>query len=187
MDEEEAVSCLRRRDPAGLSVLVRLYQIQGLRLAYTILGNRADADDAVADAFIDAYDGIHQLRDSHSFAAWFMQIVTNRSLGLLRRSHKTIRLVALLRRHRVAEQAIDPQLLAEQIEMSRTIWSAVGELAPNERVVLVLKYGLDLDEKSIADAIDCPLGTVKTRLRRAKLKLQSRLRPHFEAAIAAGA
>src|SRR3989442_15240988 len=96
MVQQEAISQLRQGSPEGLTMLVEAHQVRALRLAYMILGNRADADDVVADAFMVAYDRIDQLRDSSQFEAWFMRIVTNQSLGCLRRSYRTRRTTALL-------------------------------------------------------------------------------------------
>ena len=187
MVQQEAISQLRQGSPEGLTMLVEAHQVRALRLAYMILGNRADADDVVADAFILAYDRIDQLRDSSQFEAWFMRIVTNQSLGCLRRSYRTRRTTALLGGRLALHPQLDPQAIAEDRQENRVLWDAIGSLPPSERVVIVLRYGLDLDEKTIARRMGGPVGTVKTRLRRARQRLQRKLAPHLNTAAAAGA
>jgi RNA polymerase sigma-70 factor, ECF subfamily len=186
MVEQEAISRLRQGSPEGLPTLVDAYQVRALRLAYMVLGNRADADDVVADAFIVAYDRIHQLRDSSQFEPWFMRIVTNRALACLRRSHRTRRITTVLGGRLALHPQLDPQALAEDRQENRALWDAIGSRPPSERVVIVLRYGLDLDEKTIARRMGSPVGTVKTRLRRARQRLQRKLAPLLNAAAAAG-
>ncbi len=178
MTEQEAIAKLRLRDPAGLAILVELHQVRALRLAFTILRNRADAEDAVADAFIAAYDDIDHLRANDPFQPWFTRVVVNRSLSMLRRSRRTSRIMVVLQGHRLVEAPPDPAAVAERQEMNEVLRYAVDTLPPKERVALILRYYLDLDERTIAQVMACPLGTVKTRLRRGRLRLQSRLPTH---------
>ena len=187
MAEIQAIAGLKEGKPEGLTTLVIAHQVRALRLAYLILGNRADADDVVADAFIAAYDRIHQLRDSRGFEPWFMKIVANQALACLRRSRRSRQMMVLLGGRLLAGPQLDPQAMAENRQSNRALWAAIDSLPPNERLVIVLRYGLDLDEKTIALRMDSPVGTVKTRLRRARMRLHRKLAPHLNAAAAAGA
>ena len=179
MTEQQAIDLIRQRDPTGLDALVRLHQVGAVRLAFNILRNRADADDAVADAFLDAYDHISHLHDEDHFGPWFIRIVANRSLGMLRRQKRRSRIFEMLWRKGQAEPQKDPELIALTRETDRILWSAVNDLPPQERLALVLRYYLGYDENAIALTMSCPVGTVKTRLRRARLRLQAKLLPRL--------
>lgn len=175
MTEDQALGALRNGDPTGLAVLVENHQSAALRLAFAILRDRAEAEDVVADCFLAAYEHIDQLGNGDPFAPWFTRIVINRSLTTIRRMRRRVRILEVLAWARVIDRSADPTAVVELRERDRQLWLAVDALPDNERIVTVLRYYLDLSERQIANLVGCPVGTVKTRLRRGRLRLESHL------------
>jgi RNA polymerase sigma-70 factor (ECF subfamily) len=169
--EEEAVGALRRGEGDGLEALVTLHQRRALRLAYSITGSRAAAEDVVAEAFVSVYEHRDRLDPDRPFGPLFTRIVANRALSVARRSARATRLLTLLQPLRTT----DPEEQVERNEVRRQVVEAVRALPPNERVAIALRYFEDMDDRGIADLLGWPVGTVKTRLRRARGNLRVRL------------
>jgi RNA polymerase sigma factor (sigma-70 family) len=138
------------------------------RLAGLVLGNAAEAEDAVGDALERAWARRAQLRDSDRLQAWLDRIVVNACRDRIRRRSR----VRLLR----FEPTFDPVserdpfgAFFEQDELLRS----VGGLAIEERAVVVLHYWADLTLDEVADRLGWRLGTVKSRLHRALVHLRS--------------
>jgi RNA polymerase sigma-70 factor (ECF subfamily) len=175
MREEEAIAVLREGDPAGLESLVERHQLEALRTALIITGDRPTAEDVVEEAFVKVFQRIRQFRRGAPFAPWFYRIVVNEALSATRRR-------ALLAPLSPAtdtrpDPAPGPEQLAELSELQAHLLAAVRELPPRERAAVVLRYYLDLDERAVAATLGWPLGTVKTRLHRARVRLRG-LIPH---------
>lgn len=167
------MEALRRGSADGLEFLMAEHEVPALRVAYAITGDRAVADDVVAEAFLKAYRAIGRFEAGRRFSPWFLKIVTNEALQATRRAGRAARLQTLLRRH--VDPSPDPVELAETNEVRRRVIAAVRELAPNERAAITLRYLLDLDERTVAETLGWPLGTLKTRLHRARTQLRDRL------------
>src|SRR2546430_15266025 len=88
MTEREAVDMLRTGRAEGLEFLVAEHELMALRLAYTILGDRASADEAVAEAFLKVYRHIDRFEAGRPFRPWFLKIVSNEALGMARRARR---------------------------------------------------------------------------------------------------
>jgi RNA polymerase sigma-70 factor (ECF subfamily) len=171
--EEQAVEDLRLGREAGLEFLMAEHEVRALRVAYAITGNRASAEDVVAEAFLKAYRNIGRFEAGRPFGPWFLRIVTNEALQVIRRSRRAERVYALLGRQ--SDRTPDPLEQVETNEVRRRVLGAVRELAPNERAAVTLRYLLDMDERSVAETLGWPVGTVKTRLHRARAQLRDRL------------
>jgi RNA polymerase sigma factor (sigma-70 family) len=128
------------------------------RAARVVTGSRAMADDVAQDAFERAFAALARFDEERPFGAWLHRIVINRSLDLLRRER---RLVGLDSPDRIESEWRD--LEAED----RALLGAVESLAPQRRVVIVLRYGLGYPPAEIAAMIGVPVGTVHSRLARA--------------------
>jgi RNA polymerase sigma-70 factor, ECF subfamily len=144
------------RDAAG--ELFERHWAGAWRAARVVTGSRAMADDVAQDAFERAFAALARFDEQRPFAAWLHRIVINRSLDLLRRER---RLVGLDSPDRIESEWRD--LEAED----RALLAAVESLAPQRRVVIVLRYGLGYPPAEIAAMIGVPAGTVHSRLARA--------------------
>jgi RNA polymerase sigma-70 factor, ECF subfamily len=148
-------------------------------LAAVILGDRTDAQDATHDAVVKAWRAWPSLRSADAFEAWFQRILVNSCRDRLRR-----------RAHRSRHQGPQPDDLQELQIPSRerdpfaragdreALESALHQLNPDERIVVVLRFFADLPIEEIASRVDAPVGTVKSRLHRGI----SHMRAAFDAA-----
>ena len=141
-----------------------------------ITGSASDADDACQDALIKIVRSLPRFDGRSTFATWAYRIATNTSLDELRR-----------RKRRPSLHAVGDEALAEvvddpagrrfgRIDDQLEIDEALATLSDDFRVVIVLRDVVDLDYQEIADLLDLPLGTVKSRIARARSQLADHLR-----------
>ena len=175
MDEQALIRAAQKNDVAAFNQLVRTYQAQVFRTAYRVLGDQAAAEDAAQDAFISCFKHIRDYRGG-SFKAWLLRIVTNACYDQLRVKQRrpTTSLDAMLLdpdnpapgADRAAPET--PQDAAERKELGEAIQRGLATLPPDQRMVLVLVdiEGLNYDEA--AHAMQTNVGTIKSRLSRAR-------------------
>lgn len=169
----------------AFNALVQKYQPLVFNVAYRLTGNSEYAEDACQEAFILAYRKLGQFRGG-SFRAWLARIATNCSYDSLRakqrrRTNSIEELVEEEERSAVLVNGThSPEEHAIAAELSGAIDKAIGRLPPDQRAVLVLVdvNGFDYDEA--AAALGCSLGTVKSRLSRARAKVRDILLAHPE-------
>jgi RNA polymerase sigma-70 factor, ECF subfamily len=173
MNEREAIARLQGGDIAGLEVLVRLYQERALHVAYLTTRDYAAAEDVVQTAFLRAYDKIAQFDGSRPFGPWFLRSVVNAALTVAVRGRK---FELQPTDDTVFDRQIspEPELYArlEAAETREEILQLIGQLAPAQRAVVVLRYYLDLSDTEIAERLDCPPGTVRRRLFDARQRMK---------------
>jgi RNA polymerase sigma-70 factor (ECF subfamily) len=172
MDDRQAIEALKRGNAEGMDALVAAHQARALRVAYQITRDSQAAEDVVADAFLAVLQRIKSQDPHRPFQPWFLRIVVNRAISLTRRRSRFKRALSLLSR---ATEPSDPVLLAETNEEARCVMAALDGLPANERAAISLRYLEDLDERSIAEILGWPLGTVKTRLHRGRNRLRQEL------------
>jgi RNA polymerase sigma-70 factor, ECF subfamily len=130
------------------------------RLAHVILGQRAEAEDATHDAFVTAWRNWSTLRDPELFEHWFDRILVNTCRNLLRHSS----------RRRTEDLSADLQFVTADafapMHDRGLLWPAMARLAPDQRVVVALRFYRDLSIGQIADRLGVRAGTVKSRLHR---------------------
>jgi RNA polymerase sigma-70 factor (ECF subfamily) len=139
------------------------------RLAGLLLGDAAEAQDAVQDALIKAWRSWDSLRDPASFAPWFDRIVVNVCRDRMRR-HRGVRWVDLEAAGDVEAHDAFREMFARD-EAAR----AVARLDPDHRVVVVLRFWRDMTLEQVAELLGLPLGTVKSRLHYALRALREEL------------
>ncbi|MGO9456081.1 MAG: RNA polymerase sigma factor [Acidimicrobiales bacterium] len=142
------------------------------RTACLILGNRADAEEAVQEAYLRAWRFRDSLASVPSIKPWLYRVVVNASYSKLRQE--------IPRRDRRADEGLldqraagvsDPETQAERAEVAETVLAALQRLPFSLRVPVVLRYYADLSEREIAQAIGRRQGTVKSRLHEARRRL----------------
>jgi len=146
------------------------------RLAGLILGDAHEAEDAVQDALLRGWHSAAGLRDIEGFQAWFDRILVNGCRDRLRR-RRTIRFIPLDPTMDRAGEGDPFRAIAER----DALLAGLRALSPDERVVVVLHYWADLSLEQIAGRIGAPLGTVKSRLHRARDILRRQLGAEREA------
>ena len=92
MDEQQAITCLKRGDVSGLEILVQQYQVKAVRSAYLITQDRHLAEDIVQSAFLRIYNRIEQFDTSRPFAPWFFRIIANDAVKAVTRGQRQVSL-----------------------------------------------------------------------------------------------
>lgn len=176
LDDEELLRRCRAGDEQGYAELFHRYKDRAYRLAYVITGDTALSDDVTQEAFIQAFRRLGNVRPGAPFAPWFFAIVAHRARRLsLRRSGRWLPLLS-------AETLSDPGAADALDAAESQVWRAVRRLPVDLRAVVALRYVLDLTEPEAAAVLRVPVGTVKSRLYRARLLLKQALDPNGEEA-----
>jgi RNA polymerase sigma-70 factor (ECF subfamily) len=175
--EQHAISRLKAGDIGGLEVLVRAHYVRAVRAAYLVTQDRPLAEDLVQAAFIRAYERIAQFDAARPFAPWFMRSVVNDAVKAVQRHRPALSLDHPAAEYDAALTAAgaDLEAMIEQAETQDAVRAALAQLTPDLRATVVLRYFLGFKTDEIADAFDCPPGTVKWRLHRARQVLRDRL------------
>ena len=172
IDERQAIERAAGGDAASFGTLVELYQEVAFRAAYLIVRDTAAAEDVAQDAFVRAFRRLHTFRHGEPFRPWLLRIVTNVALNEVRARGRRTGLLGRI--GMFAERSAEPPHAAVAAsDEASVLLRAIGELAEDDRVVLHLRYYLELPEREIAAAIGTPAGTVKSRLHRASRRLRS--------------
>lgn len=170
----------RAGDLNAFNELVDLYQRQVYNLCLRMLGSREAAEDATQEAFLSAYRHLSGFRGGQ-FRSWLLRIATNVSIDELRRFKRQTSL-PLEREHEgevievdLADTAAGPEELALGLELRAALERALGLLPPEQRAAVILAdvQGLRYDE--VAAALGCSVGTVKSRIFRARERLRALL------------
>jgi RNA polymerase sigma-70 factor (ECF subfamily) len=173
--EEELVRRSRSGDRSAFARLVEEHQTVARRVATAVLGSGGDADDVVQEAFMRAYTRLAQFDGGRSFRPWLLAIVANearnRRRATGRRAAVTLR-VAERPDALVDDPATDPERAHEAAELRGRLAAAVASLPERDREVVALRYFAELTEAESAEALGCPVGTVKSRLSRALVRLR---------------
>ncbi|MCA9271085.1 MAG: sigma-70 family RNA polymerase sigma factor [Planctomycetales bacterium] len=146
------------------------------RFAYRLTGNQPDAEDVTQQTFLTAQQCMHQLRDQDNPAPWLLAIA--RSCWI--KSHRRKRPTAAGAIELNVDDIAEPLPAVEEFDTER-LQSALDELPAEFKLVVVMFYFQEQSYKEIAAALDIPMGTVMSRLARAKAHLRKRLAPPVEA------
>ena len=188
MDEPALIQAAGRGDLDSFNRLVLAYQDLVFAQAYRMMGETEAAEDATQEAFISAFRSIHSYRGG-SFRAWLLRIVTNACYDELRRRQR--RPTTPLEPTDAEEEEIEsprwladtgesPEERAERKDLDRAIQNCLEGLPPEFRAVVVLVDVQGFDYYEAADVIRKPVGTVKSRLSRARLRLRDCLQGMWE-------
>jgi RNA polymerase sigma-70 factor (ECF subfamily) len=176
---------LARRAQAGdadaFAVLVVRYQRAVLNLAYRMLGDAQEAEDVAQDVFVRAYQSLDRFDPARRFFSWLYRIAVNRCLSYRARPRPdTLDAGAHLA---VPDAAPSPEQQAARHETQAAIRAAIAALPEHERALVALRYGAELSYEEIAATMQLPLGTVKTRLFRARQRLAGLLEEEGDGAF----
>jgi len=185
MNEEALIARASEGDVDAFNHLVLTYQQLAYNVAYRILGDGDRASDATQDAFLRGFRALHQFRGG-SFKAWVLRIVTNCSYDQLRvrQRRPTTGIDDILEDDEhsslVEDRTERPEERVERNELGVVLQEAIRSLPEDQRTVLILSdvEGLSYDE--IAEVTLISLGTVKSRLSRARAKVRGYLQVHRE-------
>lgn len=182
MNEPALIESARKGDIDSFNTLVIAYQHQVYNLAYRIMGDEASAADATQEAFISAYKHMPSFR-GESFKSWMYRIVTNACYDELRRRKR--RPAASLEglsdnndaeiEYDIPDESLTPEGRVEQRQVAEAIQAGIDTLPADQRATLVLSDVQGMSYEEIASITGTNLGTVKSRLSRARARLRDYL------------
>ena len=187
MTRQEELALLRRAkdgDSAAFEEIVRAHEATVYHLALRQLGSREDAEDAAQEVFLKAYTGLQSFRGESRLSVWLYRVTNNVCIDFLRRRKETVSLSAQDEDGEPLELEIpdarfDPAALAERADLREQVGRALDKLPPDARQILLLRElgGQSYDE--IAQTLSLDIGTVKSRIFRARKKLCTLLAGNF--------
>lgn len=183
--EEQLLQKSLSGDTRAFEELVAQYQGKVYALAFRYMGNEEDASDMAQEALLKAYRSLRLFKGNSSFGTWLYRITTNVCLDELRRRKRRIVPLSLdeplaMRDgeevdKEIADQSPGADILYEQKEFSDYIQNLLDELRPEHKTAIVLRDVMELSYEEIASTLDCSLGTVKSRISRARDMLRKKL------------
>lgn len=177
-DYELAVAC-QSGDRKAFQKLVRQYQEKVRGLVYSILGDPELLDDLVQEIFIKVYTSINRFEHRSNLGTWIYRITVNHCRDEIRR--RKIRRFFSLEKMELDPVALNPSadkalLKKERVELVR--WG-LSKISEKHRAIIVLRDFEDMSYEDIAEVLNIELGTVKSRLNRARLALKDVIQPFF--------
>lgn len=177
----EWIQQARRGDQDAFAELVYNYQDAVYNLAYRMLGERAEAEDAAQETFLRAWTHLHRYDTDRSFKTWLLSIASNHCIDRLRK--RRVRWLSLddplPSESALALSSPDPTPEAWAISSERgaAIQHLLNELAPDYRAAVILRYWYDYSYVEIAQTLETTESAIKSRLFRARNMLADKLRP----------
>jgi RNA polymerase sigma-70 factor (ECF subfamily) len=186
--DQELVVRVQRGDKAAFDLLVRKYQHKIAKLVSRYVRDRAEVEDVTQEAFIKAYRALRGFRGDSAFYTWLYRIAINTAKNYLvaqGRRPLTANIEpeeaeTLASDHGNTSELLTPErsMLAEEI--GRTVERAIAALPEDLRTAITLRELDGLSYDDIAVAMDCPIGTVRSRIFRAREAIDTELRPLLE-------
>jgi RNA polymerase sigma-70 factor (ECF subfamily) len=182
-DDSVLIERTQRGDRQAFDDLIRKHEKRAYQYAFRLTSNPEEAGDVVADAFVRVFSALHNFKGQSAFTTWLYRILTNCFLDMRKRekSRPTTSLEAALvtdegdLERQVEDDAPSPHMEAEKSERERAVEKAVLQLPEYQRAMITMYHVENLSYEEIADALDLPIGTVKSRLNRARLSLRELL------------
>lgn len=185
--DRELLVAIRAGDRRAFDSLYRRYHLKAYNLALRVVKNEESALDVVQEAFIKVYKNLDGFEGTSSFYTWLYRIVMNLAIDKVRAEVRDQKLVEFDERF-AGDSAESPSTALGQnplrralrSELSGRIREALDELPEYHQVAIVLREVEGLSYEEIAEVMDCPKGTVMSRLFHARRKMQEHLAPYLE-------
>jgi RNA polymerase sigma-70 factor (ECF subfamily) len=169
------VARLQAGEARAFEELVITYQHRVFGVALRMLRNSAEAEDVAQEVFVRAHRGIAAFKGEAKLSTWLHTIAARLCLNRLAGAPRRHELHSEGTLERLAQPGADPSAAVEQSELEAALHRAVAELPDDGRIVVVLRDLEGLSYEEIAAALDLPLGTVRSRLHRARTDLKDKL------------
>jgi RNA polymerase sigma-70 factor (ECF subfamily) len=187
-EDQVLIERAQKGDAAAFDGLIRKHERRAYQYAFRLTSNPEEASDVVADAFVRVYSALQNFKGQSQFTTWLYRILTNCFLDIRKRerSRQSMSLEATLStedgelERQIEDDGPTPLDAAEQSERGAEIERAVAKLPEYQRAMIVMYHGEGLAYEEIAEALDLPIGTVKSRLNRARMSLREMLEPNEE-------
>lgn len=183
--EIRIVKRAQKGDRLAFAELVELYKDKLYNLGYRMLGNPQEAEDVAQETLLRAYANLHKYNASHKFSTWIYRIATNLCIDRMRKKKADYSLDAEVdgveggtMYTRLASPDRTPEEELVRTETQREVQAAIESLPENYRAAVILKYLHDMSLQEIADILEVPVSTIKTRIHRGREALREGLRHH---------
>lgn len=188
MTEPELVRLLKKGDRDAFNELVELYQNKIINIAYGMLSDREDALDASQEVFIKVYRSINTFNENSSLSTWIYRIAANICKDYLRKRQRTTKTVSIHaddedekdKIQEIPDESYTPEESAEHTELQIQIRKAIDSLSSDYKAVLVMCDIEGISYEKAAEILKCPIGTVKSRLNRARIALKKKISENKE-------
>ena len=188
VQEKLLIARCKQGDKDAFDSLIRSYERKVYNYAFRLCGNYDLANDVASEAFIRVYNSLGSFRGDSSFITWLFRITTNVYLDEKKRQRsrpqESLDEMLELDESTVVRQIEDPspgpQARAEGHERTALLQKAISSLPDYQRMMIVLYHTEGRSYEEIAVTLDLPIGTVKSRLNRARLSLREQLEPMVE-------
>ena len=183
ISDAECVRRIQRGETEIFEILVRRHEKAIFNVVYRMLGDYDDAAETAQEVFLSAYRAIGQFRGDANFSTWLYRIALNHaSTRRKSTSSRQRRLVPIDDTELVDDVELGPAETLEKKEIRQRVQRALKELQPEDAMVILLRDLQDIAYEDVARVLNIPVGTVKSRLHRARQALKARLTAYFPTA-----
>jgi RNA polymerase sigma-70 factor (ECF subfamily) len=182
ISDAECVRRLQLGDTDAFEILVRRHEKTIFNLVYRMLGDYDEAAETSQEVFLSAFRAIDRFRGDANFSTWLFRIALNHTSTRRRSINRSQqRRVAIEDAEPVRDPQPGPAEAMEKKEMRERVQSALNSLEPDDATVILLRDMQDVPYDEVARLLDIPVGTVKSRLHRARQALKAQLASYFYA------
>ena len=164
MDTVKLVRKSKKGNNTAFSTLIKGYEKDLYKVAIAMTKNEHDALDCIQEAILQAYINIKDLRQDEYFKTWLIKILINKCNALIKKNKKILNLDIKITEDEKVEQS-------DKLELKQSINNLDSDL----KIIVILYYYEDMSIKDISESLNVPLGTIKSRLSRARIKLKEML------------
>lgn len=191
LSDEELIAAVGRGDNRAFEDIVKRYKNRLINFIFQIIGDREASEDLTQEAFVRVYRHAHRFREGATFSTWVYTIASNLAKNELRNRARRPYFSWGQGQKRDDDDDFDPLLLSgdesqrpdklnEERELKEVLLKAVGSLNPKYRTIFTLRDLQGLSYEDIANILEIPMGTVKSRVNRARLALKEAMQPYFD-------
>jgi len=174
-EDAELTERARDGDVSAFEELVTRYQGIAFRVAWLVVRNRGDAEDAVQDAFVKAYAAMPRFRPDAPFRPWILRIVANEARNRGRSSRRREGLALRVAAAEAVDVAPSPEGTALDRADAEALVAALDRIPERDRIVVAYRFLFEMNEAETAEALGVRPGTVKSRLSRALVRLRTEM------------
>ena len=182
-DDQLLITRAQQGDRTSLNALIRKYEVRAYQYAFRLTRNPEEAADIVAEAFVRVHNAIRNFKGNAAFTTWLYRILTNCFLDLRKKekNRQATSLDAMMQtpegefERQIEDPGRGPDTEAERTARERAIQIAVNKLPDFQKALIVMYHAEMKSYEEISEALDLPIGTVKSRLNRARLSLREML------------
>jgi RNA polymerase sigma-70 factor (ECF subfamily) len=173
LSDEMLAQQILEGDTAAFEELLNRYKKSIFTIAYRMMGNYHEAEDIGQEVFVTVYNKLYQFDRSKKFSPWIHRIAVNTCISTIRKRNKVVTLSfdeSFAPQYEVEQNELheDPQLVFEQKELKTEIEAVLMELPESYRMVLILRYQLDLKNQEIAEIMGISRENVEVKIHRAR-------------------